>query len=432
MSLSDRYRSELTAIGPIDGRYNKRLSHLSKYFSEHALIKTRVEVEVLYHQALVWDRCLSRPNTQGVYENFDINDSILVKEIEEKIGHDVKAVEYYLRDKLPRPEYIHFGLTSQDINNTAIPLLLKRFIHNEFLSQLRDLEKCLDNFATRNMDVKMLAKTHGQSATPTTLGKEFMVFWYRLQRQTDKLDRTSFTAKFGGATGGLNAHYIAYPDDDWDMFVDDFIKSLGLTRERWTTQISNYDSLAELFQLIARINIILIDLCQDVWLYISNGYLKQENIGTVGSSTMPHKINPINFENAEGNLGWAQNQFEYLAKKLPVSRLQRDLTDSTVLRNVGLPFAHTVLAIKSIMTGMSKISANVEKINGDLENSWEVVTEAVQTILRREGFVDAYEQIKNISQGQRVSRESLENFIINLNVRDAVKAELLKITPMNY
>ena len=432
---------DILAISPIDGRYHKNLSELSDYFSEYALIKYRIRVEIEYLIALAntlqfKDLVERQDDLRGVYLTFSTNDAIKVKEIEDMTNHDVKAVEYYIKGQLIEldlpnyTEFVHFGLTSQDINNTATPLLLKDFIENVYNPSLQKLTDVLKDMVDRYVHIPMLARTHGQPATPTTVGKEIQVFIYRIETLHSP---HTFTAKFGGATGGFNAHHTAYPDIDWLSFADNFIKEFGMEREQWTTQISNYDGLAGVFHSMIRINGVLEDLCRDFWHYISIEYFKQIPVaGEVGSSTMPHKINPIRFENAEGNLGWASSQFEYLAKKLPISRLQRDLTDSTVTRNIGVPCAHTILAIQSLIGGLNKIDVDIDNITQDLAENWAVVTEAYQVILRRENVPKPYEKLKDISRGGMVTKSSLHVFIDALDISDSVKSELKRITPMNY
>ncbi len=439
----------LNAISPIDGRYHDKVSNLSLYFSESALIRYRVRVEVEYYIALCK---LSLPQLEGItesdfmklrklYVDFSEIDAARVKEIEKTTNHDVKAVEYFIKEKLSNSnlaeklEYIHFGLTSQDINNTAVPLSLRDAIEDVYLIELNEVISELNAFAIEWKDIPMLARTHGQAASPTKLGKEVMVYAERLKEQYNSLIDTPFSAKFGGATGNFNAHHVAYPNIDWVEFANEFVnETLGLYRSQTTTQIEHYDNLARLFDAMKRINTILLDLNKDLWTYISMDYFKQKiKEGEVGSSAMPHKVNPIDFENSEGNLGIANALFEHLSAKLPISRLQRDLTDSTVLRNVGMPIAHSLLAIKSLQKGMSKLLINKEKISSDLDQNWAVVAEAIQTILRREGFSKPYEALKELTRkNEEINQASIQAFIQTLDVSDAVKEELLAISPHNY
>ena len=441
--------SSLEAISPVDGRYRRAVAQLGNYFSEGALINYRVRIEVEYFIALC---CLPLPPLKNVgkstfeslrriYKDFSLEDAGKVKEIEKVTNHDVKAVEYYLKDKFdeldlePYKEFIHFGLTSQDINNTALPLSLKEAHLEVFKPALDEVRQKLENKAREWADVPMLARTHGQPASPTTLGKEIYVFVDRLGTQADLLKTIPFSAKFGGATGNLNAHQVAYPDVDWIAFADDLVnKTLGLSRSRVTTQIDHYDNLAAFCDNLKRINTILIDLNRDIWAYISMDYFKQKiKKGEVGSSTMPHKVNPIDFENAEGNLGVANAVFEHLAAKLPISRLQRDLTDSTVTRNVGVPLAHTLIGLKSLMRGLNKLILNADVIRADLQNNWAVVAEAIQTILRREGYPQPYEALKTLTRTHKnIDQKAIAEFIESLDVSPAVKDELLNITPQNY
>ena len=418
----------LTAISPIDGRYHEKTKELSEYFSEYALIKYRVFVEIQYFIALAqkplpqleeFDLDLVE-NLDAIFENFSVEDAEIVKNIEKTTNHDVKAVEYFLKSKFDQmgisrfKEFIHFGLTSQDINNTATPLLLKNAIEEVYLPQLEKIKEKIADFAEEWASVPMLARTHGQPASPTRLGKEFRVFLERLNVQLVQLKYIPYSAKFGGATGNFNAHYVAYPDTNWKVFGDDFVSEyLGLTRSQFTTQIEHYDNLAALFHVLSRINTILIDLSRDIWTYISMEYFKQKTIkGEIGSSAMPHKVNPIDFENAEGNLGIANALFGHLADKLPISRLQRDLTDSTVLRNIGVPVGHSIIAFKSILKGFSKLLLNEEKLNDDLEQNWMVIAEAIQNILRRENFDKPYEALLNLTRGKaNVTREDIHYFI---------------------
>jgi len=436
----------LLAVSPIDGRYRKNLSRLSDYFSEYALIRYRVQVEVEYFIALSEAHFFPLSNAQQkalrkLYTQFSIEDAQRVKEIESVTNHDVKAVEYLLKEKLSalkltkQQEWIHFGLTSQDINNTSVPLLWKDALQNEYIPTLDGIIAQLKQFADAWHKIPMLARTHGQAASPTSLGKEMRVFVERLENQKQMLHHIPFAAKFGGATGNFNAHVVAYPKTDWKKFANAFVdKKLGLKRMQHTTQIEHYDSLAAHFDVLKRINTILIDFSRDVWTYISMDYFKQKvNKNEVGSSAMPHKVNPIDFENAEGNFGIANALFEHLSAKLPVSRLQRDLTDSTVLRNIGVPFAHTLLAFASLTRGMNKLIVNASKMDTDLENNWAVVAEAIQTILRREKFPKPYEALKELTRGaEKINRETIHQFIDQLHVTPAIKKELKKITPQNY
>lgn len=442
--------NSLTAISPIDGRYRSKTETLDKYFSEFALIRYRVRVEVEYFIFLCelpLPQLAAFPQEQfsrlrAIYENFSQEDAQRIKDIESITNHDVKAVEYYIKEQFDAigglssfKEFIHFGLTSQDINNTATPLCVKEALEDVFIPLAEQLLNRLELFAQEWKEVPMLAKTHGQPASPTRLGKEFMVFAYRLRRQLDMLRACPITAKFGGATGNFNAHHVAYPNLDWRALGNRFVSErLGLEREQWTTQISNYDCLGALFDALRRISTVIIDLDRDVWQYISMGYFRQRvKAGEVGSSAMPHKVNPIDFENSEGNLGMASALFMHLAQKLPVSRLQRDLTDSTVLRNVGVPLGHMVIAILSTLKGLSKLLLNEEAIRADLEQNWAVVAEAIQTILRREGYPNPYETLKQLTRtGAAISHESIADFIETLDVCEAVKNELRQITPNNY
>ncbi len=440
----------LTAISPIDGRYRGKTEILSAYFSEYALIKYRVQVEVEYFIALCE---LPLPQLKGIekgefeqlrviYQQFSQADAQRIKEIEGITNHDVKAVEYFLKekfDKLERligyKEFIHFGLTSQDINNTAVPLSIKEALEQVYYPQMEELLAQLRTYAAEWSAIPMLAKTHGQPASPTRLGKEIGVFVYRLERQLAMLKACPITAKFGGATGNYNAHHVAYPDYDWKAFGSRFVaEKLGLEREEYTTQISNYDNLSALLDAMKRINTVLIDMSRDFWQYISMEYFKQRiKAGEVGSSAMPHKVNPIDFENAEGNLGVANALLEHLAVKLPVSRLQRDLTDSTVLRNIGVPFGHTLIAIQSSLKGLRKLLLNETVIHRDLDNCWSVVAEAIQTILRREAYPNPYETLKALTRtNQVITASSIKEFINELNVKEEVKEELRAITPHTY
>ncbi|MBP7273539.1 MAG: adenylosuccinate lyase [Saprospiraceae bacterium] len=439
----------LYAISPIDGRYAEKVNDLQIYFSEFALIKYRLFVEIQYFQALVQlplPQLAEFPSEkledlQSAYEQFSLDNAQEIKAIERTTNHDVKAVEYFLKsifDKLNISEYkefIHFGLTSQDINNTAFPMMLKHATNKKYKPQLLQLIEDLKNLAQQWSVIPMLARTHGQPASPTTMGKEWMVFVERLQLQFQQLKQLTFQAKFGGATGNFNAHQVAYPDIDWadfgNHFTDEF---LGLERQQFTTQIEHYDNLAALFQNYGRINTILIDFCRDVWTYIALEYFKQRTVkDEVGSSAMPHKVNPIDFENAEGNLGIANAFFQHLAEKLPISRLQRDLTDSTVLRNIGVPFAHTIIALQSIQKGLKKLIIHEEQIYADLEKNWIVVAEAIQTILRREKYDQPYEALKELTRGNaKISKTEIHEFIDLLTVTEAIKQELKQITPFNY
>ncbi len=440
----------LTAISPVDGRYRGKTVALDTYFSEFALIKYRVRVEVEYFIALCE---LPLPQLQGisplvfdslrsVYRDFSEADARRIKEIESVTNHDVKAVEYFLKEKFDGiggldayKEFIHFGLTSQDINNTSVPLSVKEALATVYYPLLEELIGQLRTYAEDWADVPMLAKTHGQPASPTRLGKEIMVFAYRLERQLEQLKKTPLTAKFGGATGNYNAHHVAFPAIDWKAFGDDFVANkLGLEREAYTTQISNYDTLSAVFDAMKRIDTIMIDMNRDFWQYISMEYFKQQiKAGEVGSSAMPHKVNPIDFENAEGNLGVANALLEHLSAKLPVSRLQRDLTDSTVLRNIGVPFGHIVIAIQSSLKGLRKLLLNEAAIYQDLDNCWSVVAEAIQTILRREAYPNPYEALKALTRtNQSITEESIKNFIDGLDVKEEIKQELRVITPRTY
>jgi len=436
----------LTAISPLDGRYRSQLQQLGEYFSEYALIKYRVQVEVSYFIFLSEKKFFPLSTNTKKYllalvEDFSIEDALEVKKIEKTTNHDVKAVEYFLKSKLKETkdeevkEWIHFGLTSQDINNTAIPLLWKHALEIEYLPFVLNLKKQLAILASQWRNISMLARTHGQAASPTTLGKEMMVFVERIQNQIELLIQIPFTAKFGGATGNFNAHYVAFPNRDWIKLGNEFVeKKLELKRQQFTTQIEHYDLLAAQFDCIKRINTILIDFCRDLWTYISMDYFKQKvKEGEIGSSAMPHKVNPIDFENAEGNLGMANSTFEYLSSKLPVSRLQRDLTDSTTLRSIGVPFAHTILALKSIERGLSKLVLNSDKLVVDLESNWAVVAEAIQTILRREDYPSPYEALKELTRGKNgITKQSMHEFIDKLDIAAVVKKELKKISPHNY
>ena len=440
----------LTAISPVDGRYRGKTEALAGYFSEFALIRYRVRVEIEYFIALcelplpqlesfpqeLFDRL------RDIYRNFTEADAQRVKTIEQTTNHDVKAVEYFIKEEFDKlggleayKEFIHFGLTSQDINNTSVPLSLKEALNDVFVPQLTELIDQLADYAEQWKNVPMLAKTHGQPASPTRLGKEVMVYVYRLREQLSSLRHTELTAKFGGATGNFNAHHVAYPDRDWREFGNRFVaEKLGLKREQWTTQISNYDQLAAVMDALRRINTVIIDLDRDFWMYISMEYFKQKiKAGEVGSSAMPHKVNPIDFENSEGNLGMANAVLAFLSQKLPVSRLQRDLTDSTVLRNVGVPVAHSVIAIQSTLKGLRKLILNEQRLHEDLENTWAVVAEAIQTVLRREGYPHPYEALKALTRtNTHMTPENIQEFIRTLDVDARVKQELAAITPWNY
>ena len=441
--------SPLTAVSPIDGRYHGKTEILSEYFSEYALIKYRVRVEIEYFIALcelplpqLADIDASMfSQLRAVYQNFTPAEAQKIKDIEKITNHDVKAVEYFIKDEFDRlgldkyKEFIHFGLTSQDINNTSVPMSIKECIHEVYLPAVQELVDLLADYAEQWKDIPMLARTHGQPASPTRLGKEVMVFVYRLRQQIELLKQVPVSGKFGGATGNFNAHHIAYPDRNWREFGNKFLaEKLGIQREEWTTQISNYDNLAALFDALRRINVIILDLDKDFWQYISMEYFKQQiKAGEVGSSAMPHKVNPIDYENSEGNLGIANAILDHLAVKLPVSRLQRDLTDSTVLRNVGVPLGHMLIAIASTLKGLRKLLLNQEAIAADLDNAWAVVAEGIQTILRREGYPKPYETLKALTRvNTGMNAETISSFIDTLNVSDAVKAELHALAPGNY
>ena len=441
--------TELSAIGPIDGRYRKTTSVFSSFFSESALIKYRVKVEIEYFIGLC-ELPLPQLNTidssiydslRKIYLDFSENDALLVKEIEKTTNHDVKAVEYFIKDKMEQlsigemKEFVHFGLTSQDINNTAIPMSLKDAIQQVYLPILNQLIDVLNDLANQWKGISMLARTHGQPASPTRLGKEIMVFVERLQEQKKQLEQITFAGKFGGATGNFNAHHVAYPEIDWIDFANNFLSDkLNITRSQTTTQIEHYDHLASLFDVLKRLNTIVIDLNKDFWTYISMDYFKQKiKKGEVGSSAMPHKVNPIDFENSEGNLGIANALYQHLSSKLPISRLQRDLTDSTVLRNIGIPISHSYLGIMSTLKGLNKLLLNKSAFDKDLENNWAVVAEAIQTILRREGYPNPYEALKALTRNNDViDREAIHKFINELDVSEHIKEELYAITPYNY
>lgn len=437
---------QLTAISPIDGRYRSQLQHLDEYFSEYALIKYRVMVEVEYFLFLGEKKffkipALVKSHLQNAAVNFSIEDAATIKDTEKITNHDVKAVEYFLKDELDKcnaahlKEWIHFGLTSQDINNTAIPLSWKHAMEHDYLPSIINLQHQLLQMAKDWKNIPMLARTHGQAASPTRLGKEIMVYVERLENQIQLFSYIPFMAKFGGATGNFNAHHVAYPKYDWVKFANQFTEEkLGLQRQQYTTQIEHYDTLAAHFDAIKRINTILIDFCRDIWTYVSNDYFKQKTKkGEIGSSAMPHKVNPIDFENAEGNLGIANALLEHLSAKLPLSRLQRDLTDSTVLRNIGVPVAHSILSLKSIEKGLGKLVLNEAKLNTDLENNWAVVAEAIQTVLRRENYPQPYEALKELTRGKHtIDKKAIHEFISKLKISAALKAELKNITPYNY
>lgn len=439
----------LNAISPIDGRYRRITDPLAYYFSESALIRYRVQVEIEYFIALCeadLPQLSHFPKDQysrlrTVYENFTLENAQTIKETEKVTNHDVKAVEYFIKEKFDEmelsefKEFIHFGLTSQDINNTSIPLSIKEFTQLNYLPEIKAVVDQLKAFAKEWANVPLLARTHGQPASPTSLGKEIQVFSERIEEQLKLMENIPFAAKFGGATGNFNAHHIAYPEINWVKFANNFVSgSLGLTRSQTTTQIEHYDHMAALFDAYKRINTILIDFNRDIWTYISMDYFKQKiKEGEVGSSAMPHKVNPIDFENSEGNLGIANAIFEHLAIKLPISRLQRDLTDSTVLRNIGTPFGHTIIGLKSTLRGLGKLLLNAEKIDQDLENNWAVVAEAIQTVLRREGYPKPYEALKGLTRtNSKITKDSIAAFIDTLNVSDAIKNELKQISPQSY
>lgn len=441
--------SPLTAVSPIDGRYHDKTKILTEYFSEWALIRYRVRVEIEYFIAICE---LPLPQLRGIdknafdklrkiYRDFTVDDALRIKEIETVTNHDVKAVEYFIKEQFDRlgleayKEFIHFGLTSQDINNTAVPLSIKEALHNVYLPTLENLLSVLNAYADEWKEIPMLAKTHGQPASPTRLGKEIKVFAYRIEQQIRLLKATPISGKFGGATGNFNAHHTAYRNIDWPTFATAFLREkLGIEREEYTTQISNYDNLAALFDVLRRINTIVIDLDRDFWQYISTEYFKQKiKEGEVGSSAMPHKVNPIDFENSEGNLGMANAIYSHLSQKLPVSRLQRDLTDSTVLRNIGVPLAHTLIAFSSTLKGLNKLLLNRSAIDRDLDNMWNVVAEGIQTILRREGYPHPYETLKALTRtNTTVDADSISRFIDSLEVSDAVKEELHRLSPHSY
>lgn len=438
--------NNLTAISAIDGRYRKQVQHLDDYFSEYGLIKYRVLVEIEYLFFLAEKKFLKLPagavkHLNAIKEDFELRYAEEIKETEKTTNHDVKAVEYFLKNELAKAgadaakEWVHFGLTSQDINNTAIPLLWKHAVEFDYLPAVLNLNAQLKLLAKQWQHISMLARTHGQPASPTRLGKEIMVFVERIENQVELMIQVPFSAKFGGATGNFNAHHIAFPKTDWIKFANEFVEGiLGLQRQQFTTQIEHYDSLSAHFDAMKRINNILVDFCRDIWTYISMDYFKQQvKKGEIGSSAMPHKVNPIDFENAEGNLGIANALFEHLSAKLPISRLQRDLTDSTVLRNIGVPFSHTIIAIRSIEKGLNKLILNDEKIYEDLENNWAVVAEAIQTILRREQYPNPYEALKELTRGKNgINKKALHQFVDKLEITAALKKELKSITPHNY
>ncbi len=440
--------SPLSAISPIDGRYRKQVESLAPYFSEYGLIQYRVRIEIEYFIALCeWPlpqlQAVDKQEfltLRGLYENFTEADAERIKVIENTTNHDVKAVEYFIKEKLtglsvePFLEFIHFGLTSQDINNTAIPLLLADALANEIEPMYRQVYQRLQHLANGWANVPMLARTHGQPASPTRLGKELLVFCERIEKQLHLLSDIPTAAKFGGATGNFNAHHVAYPGVDWKQFGDEFVQGLGMVRSQFTTQVEHYDMMAATLDAFKRLNTILIDFDRDMWTYISMNYFKQKiKAGEVGSSAMPHKVNPIDFENSEGNLGIANALLEYLSGKLPISRLQRDLTDSTVLRNLGVPFAHITIALKSLLKGLDKLELNEAALHADLDDNWAVVSEAIQTILRREAYPQPYEALKALTRtNAKITAKSIRQFISELAVTDSVKAELMAITPFNY
>ena len=438
----------LSAISPIDGRYRKSTEDISRYFSEFALIRYRVFVEIEYFIALYE---LKLPelknikkseikNLREIVNNFSINDAKRIKKIEEKINHDLKSVEYFIKEKFKKlgideyKEFVHYGLTSQDINNTAVPLMLKDCLKKSIIPSIKILLKSIRNKYKRFKNIPMLSRTHGQPASPTTFGKEFQVFHERIKVQLDSLNKIPNNGKFGGATGNLNAHYVSYPKINWDSFSDKFLKKIGLIRSKPTTQIEHYDNMAAIFHCLSRINTILIDFSRDIWHYISINYLKQKvNKNEVGSSAMPHKVNPIDFENGEGNLMMANKIFQFLSEKLPISRLQRDLTDSTVSRNIGIPISHTKIALNSLLKGLEKIDVNKKEIESDLENNWSIISEAIQTILRREKVPNPYEKLKQITRGNsKIDKKLYLEFIDKLPVNNKVKKELKNISPKNY
>lgn len=435
----------LTSISPVDGRYRKHVQHLDEYFSEYGLMKYRVNIEIEYLLFLENKKFFKLPgkaikHLQKLAEDFGPEDAQEIKQIEFTTNHDVKAVEYFLKNELEKcggkeaKEWIHFGLTSQDINNTAVPLLWKHAVEYEYLPALLNLNTELKLLAQKWKDIPMLAHTHGQPASPTRLGKEIMVFAERIENQVEQFIGIPFSGKFGGATGNFNAHHIAFPKVDWVKMGNEFMEQLGLHRQQFTTQIEHYDSLAAHFDCIKRINNILVDLCRDIWTYVSMEYFTQKTKkGEVGSSAMPHKVNPIDFENAEGNLGLANAIFEHLSSKLPISRLQRDLTDSTVLRNIGVPVAHTMIALRSVEKGLDKLIVNDQKLYEDLDNNWAVVAEAIQTVLRRENFPNPYEVLKELTRGnKKIDKKAIHDFIDGLKISNDIRKELKKISPHNY
>ena len=439
----------LTATGPVDGRYRNKTEELAPYFSEYGLIKYRILVEIEYFISLINEGlpgqiALSADQIEtlrAVYKSFNEKDAMRVKEIEKTTNHDVKAVEYFIKEKIQGGafdnviEFVHFGLTSQDINNTSIPLSIKEALREAYMPAISEVLAILKSYSTEWSEISMLARTHGQAASPTKLGKEIKVYIERIETQLAQIDSIPTSAKFGGATGNFNAHFVAYPEVDWVVFANNFVNNvLGLERSQTTTQIEHYDNLGALFHGLSRINTILIDLSRDIWTYVSMDYFKQKIVaGEVGSSAMPHKVNPIDFENAEGNLGIANAIFSHLAEKLPISRLQRDLTDSTVLRNAGVPFGHGLIAFKSLVKGLNKLLLNTAKIESDLEDNWAVVAEAIQTILRRENYPNPYEKLKELTRrNEKMNRESIAEFIHSLDVKEELKQELLKISPHNY
>ena len=438
----------LSAISPIDGRYRKSTEDISRYFSEFALIRYRVFVEIEYFIALYE---LKLPelknikkseikNLREIVNNFSINDAKRIKKIEEKINHDLKSVEYFIKEKFKKlgideyKEFVHYGLTSQDINNTAVPLMLKDCLKKSIIPSIKILLKSIRNKSKKFKNIPMVSRTHGQPASPTTFGKEFQVFHERISVQLDSLSKIPNNGKFGGATGNLNAHYVSYPKINWDSFSDKFLKKIGLIRSKPTTQIEHYDNMAAIFHCLSRINTILIDFSRDIWHYISINYIKQKvNKNEVGSSAMPHKVNPIDFENGEGNLMMANKIFQFLSEKLPISRLQRDLTDSTVSRNIGIPISHTKIALNSLLKGLEKIDVNKKEIESDLENNWSIISEAIQTILRREKVPNPYEKLKQITRGNsKIDKKLYLEFIDKLPISNKVKKELKNISPKNY
>ena len=441
--------SPLDAIGPIDGRYNSKTKELQKYFSEASLIRFRVKVEIEYFIALCNSSIIQLNHfpsekfkeLRKIYEGFSNDDAQRIKEIESITNHDVKAVEYFIKEEFKKlkleefNEFIHFGLTSQDINNTAVPYSIKKALEEIIIPEINNIIKLIEKNSNNWSNISMLARTHGQAASPTRMGKEMMVFVERLKNQLLLMNKIPYTAKFGGATGNFNAHHVAFPDINWVDFSNEFLKnSLALKRQQTTTQIEHYDNLAAIMNNLSRINTVLIDFSRDIWTYVSMDYFKQKiNKNEVGSSAMPHKVNPIDFENAEGNLGIANSIFSFMADKLPISRLQRDLTDSTVLRNVGVPLAHTLIALKSLSKGVNKLVINEEKISTDLEENWAVVAEAIQTILRRENYPNPYEALKELTRlNSKITKETISDFIDNLNIGNSIKKELKKFTPTNY